>query len=100
MSKRKKWSPATGDWTDTDFLVCRDLQHAWTPQTAKPDGKGYLRRMRCMRCGSWKEQTLDRYGYITGSKITYAEGYLMPKGGGRLSKNDRALLRLEMWERA
>lgn len=86
------------DWKDGKFLLCRDLMHAWAPHTAKKVKGGYLRTLRCARCRSIKEQTLDKWGYVTGSKMLYVEGYLMPAGSGRLSKNDRASLRLEMYE--
>lgn len=76
-----------------EYLVCRDLQHAWKPLTAKKVASGYVRTLRCSRCGAIKDQTLDWAGYITGSTMSYPHGYLR-EGEGRLTKDDRAELRL------
>lgn len=81
-------------WQPTeDQLVCRDLQHSWTPSTARRIRKGYIRQLVCVRCSAVKEQTLDRQGYILGTSMKYPEGYLRP-GQGRLTRDDRADLRL------
>lgn len=89
----KKWKP-----TD-DQLLCRDIQHSWSPYTAAKmsNDRGrhiaFLRTLRCDRCGSFKEQVLSRDGYIVGTTMKYPQGYLRP-GEGRLTRNDRAELRI------
>lgn len=83
----KTWQP-----TD-DQLLCRDLQHSWKPRTASRVKSGFLRTLECIRCTTVKEQTLDEFGYITGTKMIYPPGYVRTEGG-RLTKSDRAELRL------
>ena len=82
------WIPSSAS------LVCRDLMHAWAPLTAKRVKTGYTRTLVCSRCATHKEQTLDRDGYITGSKMKYPDHYLRPPGEGRLTKDERADLRV------
>jgi hypothetical protein len=47
----------------------------------------------CDRCGAFKEQHLSMDGYIVRTSMAYPMGYLRP-GEGRLSRSDRAALRL------
>lgn len=80
-------------WTPTqDQLLCRDLQHNWTPYTATRIIQGYRRKLRCERCGTFKVQVLDRFGYIVRTSMEYSDGYLRPEG--RLTAKDRADLRM------
>lgn len=84
----KPWQPTA------DQLLCRDLQHSWSPLTAKSiPGQGYIRTLHCGRCSARKEQRLDRDGYIRDNKMFYPQGYLRP-GEGRLTRQDRAELRV------
>jgi hypothetical protein len=81
-------------WNPTgDQLLCRDLQHSWSPYTASRKGDGFIRRLICDRCGAFKEQHLSMDGYIVRTSMAYPMGYLRP-GEGRLSRSDRAALRL------
>ena len=82
-----KWVP------NSDFLICRDLQHAWQPQTASKVKGGFVRTLICTRCKTVKKQHLDRDGYITSTSMIYPEGYVRP-GQGRVTKAERADLRL------
>lgn len=86
-------------WEPTDEqLLCRDLQHSWKPESAYSVGSGFVRTLRCVRCGSVKEQSLNREGYITRTTMKYPDGYLRPEG--RMTKGDRAELRvrnLNVW---
>lgn len=84
----------TAPWQPTDDqLLCRDLQHSWSPWTAARDGKGFLRVLICDRCRAEKFQYLDRNGYITRSSMVYPTGYLR-SGEGRMTRDDRAILRV------
>lgn len=85
----EKWEP-----TD-DQLLCRDLQHSWSPYGASrlSGGKGFSRTLRCDRCGSFKDQILDSSGFILRTIMKYPTGYLRP-GEGRLTRRDRAELRI------
>lgn len=81
-------------WEPTpDQLLCRDLQHSWTPYTASRTADGYLRHLLCTRCIATKEQYLDRQGYIVRSSMKYNSGYLRI-GEGRLTRDERAELRV------
>ena len=81
------WKP------DAVHLVCRDLQHAWEPHTARKIKSGFVRVLVCSRCSSTKTQRLDRHGFIMQTSMTYVQGYLRP-GQGRLTRADRAELRV------
>ena len=87
MGLKRSWQPTV------DQLVCRDLQHAWDPYTASRQGRGYVRVLRCGRCGTVKTQTLSHDGFILGSRMDYPKGYLRANEG-RLSRMDRAALRV------
>lgn len=81
-------------WQPTDDqLLCRDLQHSWSPYGARRDGKGFLRTLICTRCKSEKYQWLDEHGYIVSTRMSYVVGYLRP-GEGRMTRDDRAELRV------
>lgn len=80
-------------WTD-EALKCRTVQHQWEPYTAKKIKGGFEQLMACLRCEAEKTLRFDNKGYITGSHISYPDGYLAPKGTGQLDADDRARLRL------
>lgn len=86
---KRPWEPTE------DQLLCRDLQHAWSPYTASriPGGRGYIRTLKCVRCGSLKTQILSKNGFIARSRMAYPDGYLRPNEG-RLTRHDRAALRV------
>ena len=82
------------NWQPTyEQLVCRDLQHSWSPYTVDRIPGGYVRTLICDRCDSRKLQTLDQSGYILTTRMHYAPGYLRPTGG-RMSAEERAELRV------
>jgi hypothetical protein len=77
-------------------LSCREhRRHAWRKSTASRESYGFRRVETCPDCGSERWQELDRYGYIVRSGINYSEGYLMPKGSGRIDARGAAQFRLE-----
>ena len=84
------------DWNPKEeHLVCRDLLHAWQPSNAaRLPGGGFVRIMLCMRCSTTKKQYLDEYGYLKRTEFFYPAGYLRPKNAGRLTRADRAKLRV------
>ena len=86
---KRPWQPTE------DQLLCRDLQHSWSPYTARRLAKraGFLRTLKCVRCGSLKDQTLSNDGFIMRSRMAYPDGYLRPNEG-RLTRMDRAALRV------
>lgn len=82
-------------WQPTEEqLWCRDVQHSWGPYTAEPDGRGFIRVLKCGNCGLKKEQILTKDGFIVRSRmLDYPVGYLRV-GEGRLTKKDRAAIRV------
>lgn len=84
----RNWNP------DPRHLLCRDLQHSWSPLTAYRQGPHIVRSLGCIRCGAVKEQVLDEFGYIVRNRMKYPEGYIA-KGLGRFGKHERALLRID-----
>lgn len=92
--KKPRFTQKGHPWQPTDDqLLCRDLQHSWSPYTARRDGKGFLRTLKCIRCGATKDQHLDESGYILRSSMIYPPGYVRP-GEGRLTRDERAALRV------
>lgn len=86
--------PVKKDWRPTpDQMMCRDVQHSWGPHNAWRDGRGFVRVLRCSRCGTFKTQRLDREGYVLTTTMKYPTGYLRPEGG-RLTGDERAYVRL------
>ena len=49
--------------------------------------------LRCMRCKNKARDDIDAYGF-SDRDIDYVDGYLAPRGMGRLTRDDRAQLRL------
>jgi len=79
-----------------DFLECRDFMHAWKAHTVERESGGFRETLRCSRCGTFKVRILNRWGYIIKSHHgPYPDGYLRPKGEGRMTKKDRAQARLQ-----
>ncbi len=77
-------------------LTCRDFAHAWRPLTVRfTEANTYVRVQRCTRCRTEREQTLSVSGLILSSHYAYPDGYLAPHGMGRMSTDDRGLLRVE-----
>jgi hypothetical protein len=77
-------------------LTCRDYGHAWRPLTARYAEEGSIvRTQRCTRCRTEREQTLSLSGMVLGGHYAYPEGYLAPRGIGRLTADHRAVLRVE-----
>jgi hypothetical protein len=79
-------------------LKCRDKGHRWGDEPYDIEGsrrKGFVRFWKC-KCGAMLEEHLDTHGVpLPGeTKLKYPEGYLMPKGTGRLSREDRGQIRL------
>lgn len=77
-------------------LLCRDssIHHSWEPYTAKKTVDGYERVLYCGRCGCRKVQRLDPEGYVVSSGMRYADGYLRPRGSGRVTRSENARMRV------
>jgi len=86
---------ATVDDIRDEYLLCRDLGHAWAPYDVRVSRKaGQIERvLQCRSCPTQRVQILDLDGYNKRSKYDYPEGYLL-KGIGHLSVDDRAHVRV------
>lgn len=82
---------------DPRFLICRDLGHTWGPFKAHWDAEhnAFSRTLRCTRCKRTKTEYITASGYkAPGSRSTYPDGYLAPRGSGPYTMERRAGLRL------
>jgi hypothetical protein len=83
------------------YLLCRDQQHRWNDLDVKEEGRSKVLRViqKCEICTAERTQLLSMrtssYGEILKSWIShYPDGYLMPRGFGRLDRRDRGEIRM------
>ena len=83
-----------GDILD-EFLLCRDLGHAWAPHDVRVSRKlGEIHRvLQCRSCPTQRTQVLSMDGEIRRNRYEYPEGYVL-RGLGHLSVADRAAVRV------
>ncbi len=95
MSNKDGNRPPSIDDIPDDYLLCRDLGHAWAPHDVKVSRKaGEIHRvLKCRNCPTERTQILSTSGFIVRSRYEYPEGYVLP-GIGRLSSDDRAHIRV------
>ncbi len=75
-------------------LACRDQKHKWKLYDIEGDrDTGFVRIFRCA-CKAMLRQTLDPQGYVVHRQTKYPQGYQMPAGTGRLSREGNAIIRL------
>lgn len=91
-------------WTkkiETDWLVCRDtsIRHNWQLVTVRRIKGAFERMFRCDRCGTEKFQVIDLDGSISSARTSYQDGYLKPKGSGRMTAEENARVRAEVMRR-
>lgn len=78
-----------------EYAMCRTWQHAWNYTTVKQDGRQLIQGLACMRCGTIRMVKIDgRTGERKGNSYDYPDGYVLKDGGGALSQDERAALRL------
>lgn len=92
-SEVEAWATGLTD----NYIACRDMGHTWRPLRAwwEESLKSYVRTLRCGRCRSERSQYVASNGYVDGNRYDYAEGYVKPKGTGRIDQEGSAALRLE-----
>lgn len=79
----------------TGYLQCRELNHRWEPSRVEAvRNGGFLRTLRCRRCGGRKHQEMTNRGMILRSWYEYPEGYLR-EGLGRIVGEGRGVLRVQ-----
>lgn len=101
--KRVAPKPLTADVGDVEAFAST-IKSAWVD--CRSDGHDmrkfnveltehntFLRTRKCRRCGALRHQVITRSGHILNTTIEYPEGYLMPKGTGRLDADGRAVFR-------
>lgn len=78
-------------------LLCRDMGHMWRPFRAwwDEEANGYQRVLRCGRCKTERRQLLSSNGAAVSGYYSYADGYVAPKGTGRVTGETKNRLRLE-----
>jgi hypothetical protein len=86
---------AAQNWSDA-MVQCRIFGHNWRALTVTHAMGSYTIRQRCSRrCGCERESVMNERGYLHGGwKLTYAEGYLLERGTGRVDGDGRARLRI------
>ncbi len=90
MISKTTWLKSQG----TSTLICRDISHLWTAFTARRTGRFIVRVLQCGRCETRKIQKLNSKGYILSTRYEYPAAYVRPKGMGRMTKDDRAMVRV------
>lgn len=86
----------------TKYIQCRDFAHSWKGHDARRVESTEGRRrfafyeviLRCTRCDTKRLRRISPDGHIMGSSYEYADNYLL-KGVGRMTSDDRAVVRLE-----
>lgn len=77
-------------------LHCRESRrHDWRPSRVTREAFGFRRVELCSDCESSRWQELDSRGYVLKAGVEYVEGYLNPKGTGRIGQDGQAVYRLE-----
>ena len=92
---------AAQEWS-VEVLKCRTLGHAWEQYDGRKRTRGTFDVMyRCERlCGVRKHEIWNSRGVVIKSVILYprtldgAQAYLMPPGSGRISREDKGILRI------
>lgn len=83
-----------------EYLLCRDKMHRWDPLDAKPETVTVLLVVeKCSICTAERTSLLSLRKSTRGHIIRrwmskYPQGYLMPKGTGRMDIDDRGEIRL------
>jgi hypothetical protein len=71
------WSPMTRRSSDSDFMMCRTLGHAWDPIPADrmpPLGDAFW--LRCVRCSTERHDAVWwGTGELIGRRYVYPDGY-------------------------
>jgi hypothetical protein len=86
----------------TEYLWCRDMRHAWDPDSMtsrevfnrRIERWEVWRTVRCMNCGGYKTQKLTKAFQLLGTDYDYPEGYHVEGSlGYRQTADDRAQIR-------
>lgn len=83
MATKREMENNLIEWVETipdEFLDCRDLRHQWVTLGSWLLGHGFRgRSLVCRRCGTGKEQILDKKGAIAVSRMSdYPSDYKKP----------------------
>jgi hypothetical protein len=74
---------------------CRVKGHNWSyPHAVENEDGTFSQTEKCRRCQTKRTELVDADGYTLNVKCTdYPEGYLLPRGTGRMDRDGRAILR-------
>lgn len=64
----------------TDFVVCRDMGHAWRETAKFFDDSGLNRTLSCGRCEMDRVETITRFGALLYRNYNRPDEYGLPKG--------------------
>jgi len=82
-----------------DFLICRDVHHAWRVDHYASGGRsGVTRVLECQRCGTERVDEWTLQGARIRAFYRYPDGYQLRDIGG--SGYDREAMRREVLTRA
>lgn len=77
------------------WVECRSSGHDMRAFKVELTEEGnWLRTRKCRNCTAKRHQVIDSYGLILDTTMEYPEGYLLPKGTGRLDSEGRGVFRL------
>jgi hypothetical protein len=77
------------------WIQCRSSKHNMLDYDARMgQGDTYVVIQRCSRCYTKRHEVLDDQGIILSAHYEYPEGYLFPKGSGRMSTEANGVFRL------
>lgn len=79
------------------YADCRDLGHSWRAINAWKERGIFIETLQCSRCSCEKDRGFHpKTGALLqiNRRTKYPEGYLLPKGSGRMTQEDRAAIRL------
>lgn len=92
-------------WADNipvEYLWCRDMRHAWDPDSLtsrevfnrRVERWEVWRTVRCLNCAGYKTQKLTKNYQLLGTDYQYPDGYHVEGSKGyRQTADDRAQLR-------
>lgn len=77
-----------------EFLLCRDMMHAWQPHDRSIGSDGVIKRtLMCHRCKTQRVQEITMRGGLLSSHYIYPDGY-QAKGLGRVAGDAKDAFRI------
>lgn len=88
--------------SEAQYALCKTINHSWdrvdNPELPAPD-IGWRLSLRCIRCQSERHDLISPVtGEVMARRYVYPDGYLTPKGTGRVMRTDLRRGLFEMWK--